>query len=114
MRRLRRCGFWSRLPRMIASASIAVTPGTWLSPSPTSVAPHVGQVASDSEGRTAEHHMQRGTTTDASVGVASSSMARLYPVGRRAEYPDGPGSTRYPQRVMVAVTPIRSSPAAWS
>jgi hypothetical protein len=48
----------ARAPRTIASASIAVTPGTWLSPSPMSVAPHEGQVTSESDGNSAEHHMQ--------------------------------------------------------
>ena len=58
-----------------------------MSPSPTRVAPHDGQVASWSEGSTAEHHMQRGAGVDPPV-VASSSMAPLYRVEIRREPPD--------------------------
>src|SRR4029079_1644949 len=48
-----------RALRRIASASIAVSPGTADSPSPTSVAPQDGQVVSWAEGRTGAHPRQR-------------------------------------------------------
>ena len=64
--------------RTIACESIAVTPGTRLSPSPISVAPHDGHVTSESDGNCAEHHMQRGSGADA-PDVASSTMAITLP-----------------------------------
>src|SRR5439155_867856 len=63
-----------RALRRIASASIAVRPGTAASPSPTRVAPHDGQVVSCVDGRVAEHHMQRYSGVVSPGGVASSSM----------------------------------------
>jgi hypothetical protein len=49
-----------RALRRIASASMAVSPGTpAVSPSPISVAPQDGQVAAAGSGRTAEHQVQR-------------------------------------------------------
>ena len=68
--------------------SRVVTPGSCASPSPWSVAPHDGQVASVDAGSGAEHHGQRDT-----VRVASSAMAALYATreGRRSPESQGFG-----------------------
>ena len=114
IRRLRWRGFASRPARMIASASIAVTPGTWrvALADQRGAAGRAGDLGS--EGSSAEHHMQRGSGVDAPVvGVVRACRTR-YRVGEPLEYPDGHGASR---RVSTAVelrrvTPTRSSPAA--
>jgi hypothetical protein len=57
-RRLRRGALGARAFRTIASASIAVTPGSGASDSPTRVAPHDGHRSTASAGSSAEHQGQ--------------------------------------------------------